>query len=244
MTSRALLLTIGLLSAGCSSDPVPEKAPRKVTRVEVPGSQYGPYPSHWWTPVPEAKGQSWEILPQAAKSGEVILSKRNELGILSNFAPTPFTFRGKRYASLEGFWQCMKYPEGPDDPRARGVTWKLTRAQVMQLTAFKAHAAGVAAEKHMKALGIDWVSFEGQRIRFKATDAGIEKHYALIVAATWAKVRQNKQVREVLMSTGDLVLKADHHEDPDGTKSWRYYDIYMEIRRQLRAGKAGPQTDK
>jgi len=36
----------------------------------------------------------------------------NELGLLSNFAPTPFVFHGQRYASVEGFWQMMKYPEG------------------------------------------------------------------------------------------------------------------------------------
>ena len=61
-------------------------------------------------------------------AGEVILSKRNELGLLSNFAATPFTFKGKRYASLEGFWQMMKYPEGPADPRAKfpGLEWKYT----------------------------------------------------------------------------------------------------------------------
>jgi hypothetical protein len=49
----------------------------------------------------------------------VILSKRNELGILSNFAPTPFTLHGKRYASVEGFWQMMLYPENSNDPRAK-----------------------------------------------------------------------------------------------------------------------------
>ena len=61
------------------------------------------YPSHWWTAVPEAGKPDWEILPQAAKPGQVILSKRNELGILSNFAPTSFVYHGKRYASVEGF---------------------------------------------------------------------------------------------------------------------------------------------
>jgi hypothetical protein len=73
------------------------------------------YPAHWWTPAPEAGKPEWEILPQEAGPGEVILSKRNELGLLSNFAPTPFTFRGKRYASLEGFWQMMLYPEGENE---------------------------------------------------------------------------------------------------------------------------------
>jgi hypothetical protein len=79
----------------------------------------GPYPAHWWTPVPENQRASWEILPQAAKPGQVILSKRNELGILSNFAATPFAFQGRRYASVEGFWQMMLYPESSDDPRAK-----------------------------------------------------------------------------------------------------------------------------
>src|SRR5580658_9271657 len=104
----------------------------------------GPYPAHWWTPVIDAHKPDWEILPQAAKPGEVILSKRNELGILSNFAATPFTLRGVRYASVEGFWQMMLYPEDPDDPRARAafLKWPHTRSQVAQMTAFEAKAAG------------------------------------------------------------------------------------------------------
>ena len=58
----------------------------------------------------------------------MILSKRHELGLLSNFAPTPFTYRGRRYASLEGFWQMMLYPESPKDERASfpGLEWAYT----------------------------------------------------------------------------------------------------------------------
>jgi len=94
------------------------------------------YPAHWWTPVPRNGAPDWEILPQEAQPGEVILSKRHELGLLSNFAPTPFVFRKKRYASLEGFWQMMLYPEDKDDPRARfpGLEWKFTRDQVAGMT--------------------------------------------------------------------------------------------------------------
>src|SRR5579862_5837416 len=90
------------------------------------------YPARWWTPVPEEGKPDWEILPQAAKPGEVILSKRNELGILSNFAATPFVLRGRRYASVEGFWQMMLYPEGAADPRAQapGIVWPHTRDEV------------------------------------------------------------------------------------------------------------------
>src|SRR5436190_2173419 len=121
------------------------------------------YPARWWTPVASDGAPAWEILPQEAKPGEVILSKRNELGLLSNFAPTPFTYRGRRYASLEGFWQMMLYPEGTDDPRAihPGVVWTHTRGDVAQMTAFVAKDAGTLAEENMRKMGIGWVSFEG-----------------------------------------------------------------------------------
>src|SRR4051812_32530292 len=46
------------------------------------------YPARWFDPVPTAGAPSWEVLPQEAGEGEVILSKRNELGLLSNFAAT------------------------------------------------------------------------------------------------------------------------------------------------------------
>jgi predicted NAD-dependent protein-ADP-ribosyltransferase YbiA (DUF1768 family) len=192
------------------------------------------YPAHWWAPVPLEGAPAWEILPQEAGPGEVILSKRHELGLLSNFAATPFELRGHRYASLEGFWQMMKYPEGPDDPRsAPGTTWTHTREEVAQMVSFAAHQAGVDAEANMQALGIPWITFEGQRIDWKGTQ--VDRHLALIEEATWAKVRQNPDVERALLSTGDLVLRPDHHQDADATPAWRYYDIYTRIRAQLQA---------
>src|SRR5437868_13213995 len=90
-----------------------------------------PFPAIWFAPVNDPNKPDWEILPQEARPGEVILSKRNELGLLSNFAATPFAFHDRKYASLEGFWQMMLYPEVRDDPRARfrGIEWKYTREQ-------------------------------------------------------------------------------------------------------------------
>src|SRR5947199_6450250 len=110
------------------------------------------FPQFWWAAVSTNGAPAWEIFPQDAKPGEVILSKRHELGLLSNFAPTPFTFRDKRYASLEGFWQMMKYPEGDDDPRAKfpGLKWEYTRDQVARLISFEAKKAGTLAEENMK----------------------------------------------------------------------------------------------
>jgi hypothetical protein len=191
------------------------------------------YPEHWWTPINDPKKPDWEILPQEAGPGEVILSKRNELGLLSNFAPTPFVFHSKHYASLEGFWQAMLYPEGRNDPRATspGLEWKYTRAQVEQMTAFEAKHAGDQAEANMRKMGIDWVSFEGKRFAYRSAKPG--KHYRLIVAAMWAKVNQNPQVKNVLLATGDLILKPDHHQEPNAPAAWRYFEIWMKIRGKL-----------
>jgi predicted NAD-dependent protein-ADP-ribosyltransferase YbiA (DUF1768 family) len=200
------------------------------------------YPAHWWGPVSEEGKPEWEILPQAALPGEVILSKRNELGCLSNFAPTPFEFHGKRYASVEGWWQMQFYPEsalvGPagaiEDPRASypGLVWAYTREQVGQLTGHEAYFAGEKGFRNMEAMGINWVTFEGRRMDYWNQEKG--EHYKLVVEAMWAKLRQHEQVKRVLLSTGDLILRADHFEPKDAPPSWGYYNIWMEIRAALR----------
>jgi hypothetical protein len=133
------------------------------------------YPGRWWEPVSKEGAPDWEIFPQEAGPGEVILSKRQpDLGLLSNFAATPLEFRGQHFASLEGLWQSMLYPEGPDDPRATfpGLVWKYTRDQVAQMTAFEAKAAGDLGSENMKKMGIDWVTFQGQRMEYKPAEAG------------------------------------------------------------------------
>jgi hypothetical protein len=202
------------------------------------------YPTAWWAPAAKEGAPKWEILPQEAGQGEVILSKRNELGLLSNFAATPFKFRGKKYASLEGFWQMMKYPEGPDDLRAKfaGLEWKYKRDEVAQLTAFDAKKAGDLASLNMKKMGIDWVTFEGKQFPYKPAKPG--EHYRLIVEATREKVRQNPKVERVLLATGDLVLKPDHHQEPDSPAAWRYYEILTQIRNELKHKAAEPAKTK
>jgi predicted NAD-dependent protein-ADP-ribosyltransferase YbiA (DUF1768 family) len=190
----------------------------------------GGYPTHWWRPVIDQNKPGWEILPQEPRPGEVILSKRHELGLLSNFAATPFAFRGKRYASLEGFWQAMLYPEGPDDPRAKhpGLNWKFTREQVEQMVGFEAKRAGDLAKDSMRKMGID----EGERMEYRPRESG--EHYRLIVEATKEKVRQNPE-EKVLLATGDLVLKPDHHQEAGAPAAWRYHEILMAIRAEVRA---------
>jgi hypothetical protein len=80
-------------------------------------------------------------------------------------------------------------------------------------------------------MGITWITFEGKKIEYRGVDA--DKHYKLIVAATREKVRQNPEVQKLLLSTGNLVLKPDHHQNPDSPAAWRYYEILMGIRSEL-----------
>lgn len=223
-----LVALLALVTPGCRS--TPQHQPMAIQHE-------GRYPAHWWTPVSKVGAPAWEILPQEARPGEVILSKRNELGLFSNFAPTPFTFRGQRYASLEGFWQMMKYPENTNDARATfpGLQWAYTREEVAQLTSFAAKKAGSLAEANMKQMGITWVTFEGDRMEYRPAVPGA--HYQLIVAATWEKVRQNPDVKKVLLATGDLVLKPDHHQETNAPAAWRYYEILTDIRTKLRREK-------
>ena len=63
------------------------------------------------------------------------------------------------------------------------------------------------------------------------------EHYNVIVEATWEKVRQNPKVKEIILQTGDLRLRPDHKQAADTPPAWKYYEIYMEIRDQLRKEK-------
>lgn len=199
----------------------------------VKKSPHAEYPAHWWYPVVEEDIPDWEILPQAARQGEVILSKRNELGCLSNFAATPFVIGKKSYASIEGWWQMMFFPEGPDDPRAKfpGLKWPHTRDEVAQMTGFDAWFAGDLGFKNMRAMGINYLTFENKQLEYWTTLLG--EHYELVVQAMRAKLLQNSHVKKTLLQTGDLILRADHHEPPDKPPSWEYYAIWMKIRKTL-----------
>ena len=207
--------------------------PQILLAAKNPPPHQPPYPAHWWKAEDPSTAKSWEVLPQAAEYGEVIVSKRNELGLLSNFAPTPFEFRGKKFASMEGLWQSTKYPENADDPRATfpGLKWPHTRAEVEQMTAFEAKHAGDPGSENMKKMGIDWVTFEGKRYTYKET--GDSAFYKLIREAMRAKLAQNPNVKEILLKTGDLKLRPDHDSGYPNLKAWQYHVIWMDIRKEL-----------
>ncbi len=189
------------------------------------------YPDHWWNKVDDLA--SWEISPDSAIKGlEVVLSKRNELGILSNFAHTPFVLDGKKFESIEGLWQSMKYPDPflKDDIR-QNEAWEYSRKQVELMIGFEAKKAGDIGTKIMRKYDLNWVSYLGEKMVYR-TDKKL-RHYDIILAAMKAKLDQNLSVKKVLIQTCGLKLLADHHVKLTDPPAWRYYQIWQELRASL-----------
>ncbi len=189
------------------------------------------YPLHWWKAVPREQLRSWEISPDSVEPPYVILSKRNELGLLSNFAATPFVLDDKRYGSLEGFWQSLKYPEDHQDIRYPLARWPYKREDVEKMEAFEAKKAGDFGSKVMKKNNINWVTYQSKKMEYKEPGRG--KFYQIIRRAMKAKVDQNPQVKEVLRKTGNLILLPDHKQGENPPEAWQYHKIYMEMRNSL-----------
>ena len=189
------------------------------------------YPKEWWAEVPRDGAPTWEILPQDAKNGEVVLSKRTELGIFSNLSYSPIIFRGQRYNSIEGLWQMMKYPEGPGDIRST-FNYPLKRDFVAQLYGFDAKEAGKIANKIMRKNDIQWITFSGKRFNYKDYSHGSSLHYHIIYEATQNKILQNTKIKNLLLKTKGLILIPDHYQG-DKPESYYYHKILMKIRDRL-----------
>ncbi len=192
------------------------------------------YPSAWWKEVSENDKKSWEILPSEAAPGEVILSKRTELGVFSNLGHSPFELEGNRYESVEGLWQALKYPDPKlkNDPR-NNLGYPYTRKQIYLMHGFQSKKAGDLANQLMKLNDIKFVSYKGKKFDYKDLKEGSEFHYKLIYKAIKSKIEQNKSVRDLLLKTKGLVLRPDHKLGSNKPKSYYYHKILMEIRESL-----------
>ncbi len=230
----ALLALLGAAAPAARAQDVATPSSPSVAEL---ASARAAFPADWFAPLGEhdKPPASWEITPDKAGPGEVILSKRTELGCFSNFATTPFELDGKRYASIEGLWQSLYYPEGGDDPRAKLGEWKHTRADVEQMTAFTAKKAGDEAKKLLEKKGKPWMSYKGKKFEPHGSEEDQKYHLALIERATRAKIDQNPAARDLLLRTGDLKLRPDHNPSKDATPAHYYFEILMRIRTDLRS---------
>lgn len=134
------------------------------------------------------------------------------LDLLSNFAPTPFEMDGIRYASVESFWQGLKFA---------------TRRERLEIAELNGPAARKAGEK----VGYGTtLTYGGEEIV-----VGTWAHWQLMERATTAKMEQNEAAREVLLSTAPRPLTHRTRRDSKAIPGVIMADIWMRLRARLLA---------
>jgi predicted NAD-dependent protein-ADP-ribosyltransferase YbiA (DUF1768 family) len=132
------------------------------------------------------------------------------LRLIANLAEAPFELDGRRYASTEGFWQGLKFPD---------------EASRLRLAGMSGHAAKSAAPPVGPG---DWVVYEGKNVCVGTID-----HWALMERACRAKFTQHAGARAALLSTGDTPLIHKVEPDSRTIPGIVMADIWMRIRADL-----------
>jgi predicted NAD-dependent protein-ADP-ribosyltransferase YbiA (DUF1768 family) len=131
--------------------------------------------------------------------------------LISNFAHTPFTLDGREYASVEGFWQGLKFAKDSDRRR---------------LAAMWGREARQAGEEQPYGAT---VHHEGEDI-----PVGAWRHWGLMERACTAKFTQHPEAREALLSTGSRPLTHRVRRDSKTIPGVIMADIWMRIRSRAR----------
>jgi predicted NAD-dependent protein-ADP-ribosyltransferase YbiA (DUF1768 family) len=132
--------------------------------------------------------------------------------LIGNFAPTPFVLDGARYASVESFWQGLKF----DDPRER--------RRIASLDGPEAKRAGSE-----RGYG-EAVEYGGRPCR-----VGTAEHWNLMERACRAKFQQNAVARDALLATAPRPLVHRVRHDSRAIPGVVIADIWMRIREDLLA---------
>jgi predicted NAD-dependent protein-ADP-ribosyltransferase YbiA (DUF1768 family) len=133
--------------------------------------------------------------------------------LIANLAPTPFELDGRHYASVEGFWQGLKLPEGPE------------RERVAALAGHDARKAGGRVRYG------DTVTYQGRPAR-----VGTVEHWELMEMACWAKFEHHKAARAALLATAPRRLEHKVKVDSKTIPGVIMADIWMRQRARLLAG--------
>jgi predicted NAD-dependent protein-ADP-ribosyltransferase YbiA (DUF1768 family) len=133
-----------------------------------------------------------------------------EIRLIGNFAATPFELDGRRYASVESFWQSLKFAETAE------------RRRIAELEAPVARSLG-----DKKGYGAT-VTYEG-----RAIVVGTRDHWDLMKRACEAKFAQNFDARAALLATGDRPLTHVLRRDSRSIPGVIMASIWMAIRRGL-----------
>jgi predicted NAD-dependent protein-ADP-ribosyltransferase YbiA (DUF1768 family) len=132
--------------------------------------------------------------------------------LIGNFAATPFVLDGRTYASVESFWQSLKFED------------KFERRTIAEAEGPRARGLGDA-----KGYG-ESVVYEGRTIA-----VGTRDHWDLMRRACTAKFEQNENARDALLATGERPLTHRMRRDSRAIPGAIMADIWMEVRRKLAA---------
>jgi N-glycosidase YbiA len=132
---------------------------------------------------------------------------------ISNLAHTPFVLRGMTYASVEGFWQGLKFEGGAD------------RARVAALWGKPAKQAARGAPE------LERFAYDG-----RSYVVGGPEHRSLMLQACRAKFDQHGGAREALLATGNRPLTHQVRRDSKTIPGVVMADIWTRIRAGLRNG--------
>jgi len=114
---------------------------------------------------------------------------------LSNFSADAFMLNGERMASVEGFIQGIKFPEG-----------HLARQQAFE-------SVGVGAKRMSKKAERRFVWWKGRAISY-----GSSEHHELIERSIRAKFEQNETAMDALLATRGMTITHDlGHSAPPNT---------------------------
>jgi hypothetical protein len=172
-------------------------------------------------------GHDGRVLVEQGADGAVVLARLEPVNVhsragdpairsIGNFAAAPFTLDGKRYTSVESFWQGLKFPE----------------AERARIAALDGRAAYEAAKAHLYGATI---TYRGETI-----PVGTWRHWRLMQRANWAKFTQNEAPARALLAT--LPRPLEHRVTPDSKAipGVLMADIWMRIRAALAAAGEGP----
>jgi predicted NAD-dependent protein-ADP-ribosyltransferase YbiA (DUF1768 family) len=130
--------------------------------------------------------------------------------LISNFADTPFDLDGRRYRSIEAFWQGLKFPLDSE------------RERLAQVEAPRARSEG------------DKQGYP-DRIVYgeKQIVPGTWEHWRLMEIACRAKFEQNAEARSALVATGHRPLTHIVRRDSKTIPGVIMSEIWMRIRQDL-----------
>lgn len=133
-----------------------------------------------------------------------------QIALISNFAPTPLSLDGNRYACVEAFWQSLRFPV-EERPRIAAMD-------------------GSAAKQASKDRPY------GTHVHYNGRDipVGTFGHWQLMRHACRAKFEQNPQARSALLATGNRPLVHRVRRDSRTIPGVVMAEIWMSLRAKLR----------